>query len=78
MDDVDILRLFEESEDPFLFTGEVAEGLDFSSSGALKRLKKLESKGLITSKRAGKVPAWWLTERGRGVLSGAVTDVDLE
>lgn len=78
VDDVDILRVFEEAGDPFLFTGEVAEALDFSGSGALKRLKKLDSKGLITSKRSGKVPGWWITDKGRAVLSGDVTDVDLE
>jgi Mn-dependent DtxR family transcriptional regulator len=78
VDDVDILRLFDESGDPFLFTGEVAAALDFTSSGALKRLKQLESKGFITSKRSGKVPGWWLTDTGRDVLSGDLDVDDLE
>ena len=76
--DEEILRFFTESEDPFLTTGEVAEFLDFSNQGTLKRLYRLEDAELIDSKRAGKVPGWWITEKGRRFLQGEldVDDVD--
>ncbi len=65
VDDSEILRLFEEGQDPFLFTGEVADMIGFSNQGALPRLKKLEERGLLDSKRGGKVLAWWITEEGK-------------
>ena len=64
VDDSEILRLFKEAGDPFLFTGEVADEIGFSNQGALPRLKKLEEDGYLQSKRGGKVLAWWLTEDG--------------
>ncbi len=70
VDDSEILRLFEEAEDPFLFTGEVAEEIGFSNQGALPRLKKLEEREHLQSKRGGKVLAWWLTDEGRRYLDG--------
>jgi len=68
VDDSEILRLFEEAEDPFLFTGEVADTIGFSNQGTLPRLRTLEEQGYLQSKRGGKVLAWWLTEDGQSYL----------
>lgn len=64
VDDRDILRVFAESDDPVLFTGEVAEEIGFSNQGTLPRLRKLAKEGFLNTKTGGKVPVWWLTDRG--------------
>ncbi|WP_200531934.1 winged helix-turn-helix domain-containing protein [Halorubrum sp. LN27] len=63
--DQQILQLFEESDDPFLTTSEVADEFGFTNSGILKRLKALADDGKLGSKSAGKGKAWWLTDEGR-------------
>lgn len=68
VDDREILQIFVKADDPVLFTGEVAEELGFSNQGTLPRLRKLENKGLLESKKGGKIPVWWLTEQGRDYL----------
>lgn len=68
MEDREILRFFYDSEDPFQFTGEVADFLGFSNNGARKRLRALERKGLLNSKTGGRVPAWWLADEGTKML----------
>lgn len=78
MDDREILRHFQESPDPILFTGEVADLLGFSNKGAIMRLEKLEDSGMLDSKRAGRVPAWWLTDRGRAYLAGDLDASELD
>lgn len=78
VDDKEILRIFEQSEDPFMFTGEVADELGFSNEGAIKRLKKLNRRKFLASKKAGNVPGWWLTDRGRAYLAGELDAEDLE
>jgi len=75
--DTEILRIFEESDDPFLFTGEVADKLGFSNNGAAARLKELAERDLLNVKRAGRIPAWWLTDRGREFLAGDLDEDDL-
>jgi predicted ArsR family transcriptional regulator len=57
--DEEILRLFEESSDPFLTTSEVADELGFSNHGARKRLYRLAEEGELEFKRVGNAPAWW-------------------
>jgi Mn-dependent DtxR family transcriptional regulator len=65
VDDAEILRLFIQSDDPILFTGEVADFLGFSNQGTIKRLNDLHERGLLASKKSGHVPAWWITPAGR-------------
>ena len=77
MSDEEILEFFSESDDPFLTTGEVADFLDFSNQGTLKRLYKLEDAELIATKRAGKVPGWWITDKGRKFLAGDLAEEDI-
>lgn len=64
VDDKEILRVFSEKEDPVLFTGEVADEIGFSNQGTLPRLKQLEKAGLLESKKGGRVPIWWITDKG--------------
>lgn len=66
--DSEILRVFAESDDPVLFTGEVADEIGFSNQGTLPRLKKLAEMGFLKSKTGGKVPVWWITEDGTDFL----------
>ena len=68
VDDMDILQVFVESDDPVLFTGEVADEIGFSNQGTLPRLRKLADKGYLNHKIGGKVPVWWITEEGRQYL----------
>ncbi|WP_436347070.1 hypothetical protein [Natronorubrum sp. FCH18a] len=70
MTDTEILRVFENSEDPALFTGEVADEIGFSNQGTLPRLKELADKGYLATKKSGRVPMWWITDRGREFLTG--------
>jgi len=67
--DEEILRVFETSEDPVLFTGEVADEIGFSNQGTLPRLEKLADEGLLATKKSGRIPIWWLTDQGHACLS---------
>ena len=69
VDDIEILRVFSESDDPALFTGEVAEEIDFSNQGTFPRLRELEQRGLLETKSGGRVPIWWLSKDGREYLN---------
>lgn len=68
VDDIEILLVFHESDDPALFTGEVADEIGFSNQGTIPRLRDLEEKGLLESKSGGRVPIWWLSEDGERYL----------
>ncbi|MFK5603667.1 winged helix-turn-helix domain-containing protein [Haloferax volcanii] len=67
--DEEILEILLDSEDPFLTTTEVAEVLDFSQPGALKRLRQLEEEEYVETKKAGNSNTWWITEEGREMVS---------
>ncbi|ELZ92980.1 hypothetical protein C440_12704 [Haloferax mucosum ATCC BAA-1512] len=69
VDDLEILLVFYRSDDPVLFTGEVAEAISFSNQGTLPRLKKLADSGLLKSKSGGKVPVWWLSDEGMELVT---------
>lgn len=68
VDDSEILRIFLESDDPALFTGEVADEIGFSNQGTLPRLRDLEQEGLLQSKSGGRILIWWITDDGRRYL----------
>lgn len=61
----EILEVFLNHRDPVLSTAEVAEIVDFSQAGILSRLRSLEKKGWLASKKIGNSNAWWLTESGK-------------
>ena len=62
--DEEIIRIFENHSDPFLTTSEVANKIDFTLTGARKRLYNLEEEGHLECKKAGNSPVWWLSEEG--------------
>lgn len=68
--DVEILRIVADHSDPFLTTSEIANMLDFTLTGARKRLYSLEEKGYLQSKKAGNSPVWWISEEGISKLEG--------
>ncbi|WP_418283185.1 winged helix-turn-helix transcriptional regulator [Halorubrum sp. DTA98] len=61
--DEEILDFLRESEDLVFSTKEVAEALSYSQPGMFRRLRKLEEKGQVESKKLGGTKAWWLSER---------------
>lgn len=77
VDDSEILQIFLETEDPVLFTGEVADEIGFSNQGTLPRLHNLADQGLLDSKDGGRTIVWWLTDRGREFLAGDLDEDDL-
>lgn len=60
--DEEILRVFQQSADPVLFTGEVADSLPIERDGTRMRLNELEEEGRLKKKRRGNVIVWWLPE----------------
>lgn len=71
VDDKEILEVFVKSEDPVLFTTEIADVIGFSNPGTMSRLRELENDSLLMSKTGGgKVPVWWITEKGKEYLEG--------
>lgn len=67
--DKEILQVFEDAEDPALFTGEIADEIGFSNQGTILRLRALNNEGLIATKKSGRVPMWWITDLGREFLA---------
>lgn len=68
--DKEILREFQETDDPFLSTKELADTFNFSNSGIRARLYSLSDDGYLDFKKVGNSPAFWITDRGRDVLAG--------
>lgn len=67
--DDEILREFALDRAPFMHPTELAETLDMSRQGVYERLKDLEEKGLLASKKTGGARNWWLTDKGRAYIS---------
>ena len=63
-DDV-LLMEFLLSDDPCLFTKEIAAAVNMSRQGVTSRLEELESNGYLNSKMQ-RDRVYWLTETGRG------------
>ena len=60
--DEEILDIFADQSDPVLTTSEIADELDFTLTGARKRLYKLEEEGYIKYKKAGNSQVWWVED----------------
>ncbi|GAB7092556.1 hypothetical protein JCM18237_28270 [Halorubrum luteum] len=59
--DEQILELFRDSDDPVLTASEIADQVDLTRRNVLNRLKDLETKGAIESKKVGgRSTVWWL------------------
>jgi predicted ArsR family transcriptional regulator len=66
--DEQILECFVEADDPVLSAPELADELPISKTGVYKRLRDLDERGLIDSKKFGQGKAWWITDDGRDFL----------
>jgi len=66
--DKQILRCFTEADDPVLSAPELADELPISKTGVYKRLRDLDDRELIDSKKFGQGKAWWITDAGRDFL----------
>jgi DNA-binding Lrp family transcriptional regulator len=59
--DKQILELFRDSEDPILTASEIAGQVDMSRRWVLDRLKDLEARRQLQSKKVGgRSTVWWL------------------
>jgi CTP-dependent riboflavin kinase len=67
--DRELLLVFEEADDPVLSAPEVANRLPIGKTGTYKRLRDLQGRGLLTSKKIGQGRAWWITDQGREFLT---------
>lgn len=59
-----ILHVLFKSTDPFLTTTEIADQVDLSQPGALKRLRDLQESGYVEHKKAGNSNTWWISSKG--------------
>ena len=66
--DEEILRVFEDADDPVLSTTDVATEIEFSNSGAGDRLHPLADSGYLERKEVGRTLIWWLTEAGEELI----------
>jgi Mn-dependent DtxR family transcriptional regulator len=71
--DTEILRLFTDTDEPVLFTVEVAELLSKTQQSAYNRLSQLEDLGYVASKAQSQQSArvWWITIGGREYVKEA-------
>ena len=61
--DEEILRAFEQAEDPVLTTREVADAVGLGRRGALERRSQLKDEGVFRRKKIGEVGAiWWFPD----------------
>jgi predicted ArsR family transcriptional regulator len=61
--DEELLAAFDDIEGPFVTAGELADRLPISRTAINKRLKDLQSRGVIESKKPTKtMVGWWLSD----------------
>lgn len=63
VNDTEILEVFAKSDDPVLFTGEVADHLPIGRNGIRKRLQSLHQQGLVERKKRGNTIVWWISDK---------------
>ena len=76
--DEEILAVFEQAADPVLSAPEVADRLRIGEQGTYQRLRELEEKGAVDSKKIARGRAWWITEAGEQYLAGELDASDLD
>lgn len=60
VEDIEIIDVMRESEDPFVTAKDVAEQLPITRQQANKRLRQLEDEGIVRSKSTGSGAGWWI------------------
>jgi predicted ArsR family transcriptional regulator len=67
--DEELIQEINAAPDPFVTASEMAERIDYSRDGALRRLRDLEERGYVRSRNVGaNAVVWWLTDTGKDVL----------
>jgi biotin operon repressor len=66
--DEEILGLISGSSDPVVSAPELAEDLPVSKTAVYKRLRDLQDRGFVVSKKIGQGRAWWITPDGEKLL----------
>jgi DNA-binding MarR family transcriptional regulator len=72
--DEEILIEFYLHDDPALVAKEAADVLGMSRQGLHERLKELESRGMLHSKKPGRDRIYWLTDDGQHAARTALRD----
>mgnify|MGYP003851772347 FL=1 len=65
-----LIRAVLEAYPPALGTSNVADKVELSSEATRRHLKRLEEEGYLSTDKLGSVRVWWVTDDGRGYLSG--------
>lgn len=76
--DKEILSIFADAADPVLSAPEVADQLSIGEQGTYQRLRELEEKGALDSKKIARGRAWWITGRGERHLAGDLDVSDFD
>lgn len=71
--DDEILRTVVLAYSPALGTSDVAEKVGISRQAMDRHLSRLESGGLLESKKVGPATIWWITDDGRAHLAESET-----
>ncbi|QLH83230.1 winged helix-turn-helix domain-containing protein [Halosimplex pelagicum] len=66
--DEQILELILDSSDPVVSAPELASEFPVSKTAVYKRLRDLQDRRLVDSKKIGQGRAWWITSEGREFL----------
>lgn len=72
----DILKVFDQSGDPFLTATELAEELPISRQAVHHRLEQMREKGLVDKKKTGARGAGWWAEVAPRLSSEALDRVE--
>jgi len=65
-----LIRAVLEAYPPALGTSDVADKVELSSEATRRHLNRLEEEGYLSTDKLGPVRVWWVTDDGRGYLSG--------
>jgi len=71
-----ILRVIRNDFRPVLGTVDIADEIEMSQQGAIKRLSELKKDGHLHSDKIGQARIWWLTDKGRRHLSEHGSEAD--
>ena len=63
----DVLEVFEVVDGPVVTSGDVAEQLDCSRETARRKLRTLEDRGTVASRKTAGRVVWWIVDDGESV-----------
>ena len=68
VEDTTVIREIALARGPAVFAVELTGPLGMSRQGVDKRLRDLEERGLVRSKKAGRARMWWISDEGWKLL----------